>query len=62
MAGHGVALAAVLAEAHPYTAVLRLDILDCHAECGADAGERIDHEPDQGPIAQTGMRRATRAA
>jgi hypothetical protein len=36
---------------------LRVDILDCHAECGADAGERVDHEPDQGPIAQTGMRR-----
>jgi hypothetical protein len=52
-----VALAALLAQPHPEPAVLRVDILDRHAERRADPGERIDHEPDQGAVAQAGLRR-----
>jgi hypothetical protein len=55
MARHRMALTALLAQPHPQPAVLRVDILDRHAERRADPGERIDHQPDQGAIAQTGM-------
>jgi hypothetical protein len=37
------------------SAVLRVDVLDRHAERGADTGE--GHEPDQRAVAQAGMRR-----
>ena len=57
MARHCVPLAALLAQPHPQPAVLRVDILDHHAERRADPGEGIDHEPDQRAIAQAGMRR-----
>jgi hypothetical protein len=30
-------------------------LFDHHAERGTDAGEGIDHEPEQRAIAQTGM-------
>jgi hypothetical protein len=39
MAGHRVALSALLAQPHPSAPVLRVDILDRHAERGADRGE-----------------------
>ena len=54
MARHRAPLAALLAQPHPEAPVLRKDILDRHAERGADAGEGIDHERDQGAIAQAG--------
>ena len=57
VAGHRVALAALLAQPHPQPTVLRVDILDRHAERRADAGEGMDHEGDQRAIAHTGMRR-----
>jgi hypothetical protein len=57
MAGHRVALAALLAQPHPQAAVLRADILDRHPERRADPGERIDPKPDQRAIAQARMRR-----
>src|SRR6516162_9900874 len=57
MTRHRVPLAALLAQPHPQPAVLRVHILDRHAECRADAGERIDHQPDQRAIAQPGVYR-----
>ena len=57
VAGHCVPLAALLAQPHPQAAVLRVDVLDLHAERRADAGEGIDHQPDQGAVAQTRRRR-----
>ena len=54
VAGHLVPLAALLAQPHPEPAVLRADILDRHAEGRTDAGERIDHQRNQRPVAQTG--------
>jgi len=56
MARHRVALAALLAQPHPQSAVLRKDILDGHPERRADTGEGIDHQPDQGARSrETGM-------
>ena len=55
MTRHRVPLTALLAQPHPQPAVLRVHILDRHAERGADPGERIDHKPDQRAIAQAGM-------
>jgi hypothetical protein len=49
-------LAALLAQPHPEPAVLCVDILDRHAERRADPGEGIDHEANQGAVAQAGMR------
>ncbi len=53
MAGHGMLLAALLVQAHPEPTVLRVHVLDAHADGRADAGEGIDHKPDQGAVAQT---------
>jgi hypothetical protein len=55
MARHRMALAALLAQPHPQPAVLREDVLNCHAERSANAGKGINHEPDQGTVAQAGM-------
>jgi hypothetical protein len=41
--------------------ILRKLILDRHPERCADPGERIDHEPDQRPVAQTDDRRRVNA-
>jgi hypothetical protein len=49
-------LAALLAQPHPQAAVLRIDIVDSHAERRADPREGKDHEPDQSAVAQTGLR------
>jgi hypothetical protein len=54
---HRVPLAALLEQPHPEPAVLRVDIFDRHAERRADAGEGIDHQPDQGAVAQPRLRR-----
>jgi hypothetical protein len=48
--------------AAPRAEVLRVDILDRHAERRADPGERIDHQPDQGAVAQACLRRRVDAA
>jgi len=55
MAGHRMAPSTLLAEPHPEAPVLRKDILDRHTERRTDPGERINHEPDQGLVAQTGV-------
>jgi hypothetical protein len=57
VAWHRVALSALLAQPHPKPAVLCKDILDRHAERRANASERVDHERDQGAVAQPGIRR-----
>lgn len=50
VAGHLVPLAPFLMEAHPKTAVLRVDVFDLHAHSGPDACEREYHERDQRAI------------
>jgi hypothetical protein len=57
VARHRVSLAAFLAQPHPKAPVLCEHVFDRHPERRADAGEGIDHEPDQGAIAQPGVRR-----
>jgi RNA polymerase sigma-70 factor (ECF subfamily) len=57
VARHRVPLAALLAEPYPQPAILREHVLDRHAKRRADPGEGIDHEPNQGTVAQSGMRR-----
>jgi hypothetical protein len=52
MAGHGVLLAALLVQAHPKPPVLRVHVLNPHADGRADAGEGIDHQADQRAVAQ----------
>jgi hypothetical protein len=54
---HGVRLAAFLAQPHPESAVLHEHVLNLHGERRADARERIDHEGNQGAVAQAGRRR-----
>ena len=57
MAGHLVPLAALLVQPHPEAAVLHVGVLDPHPERRPDPGEGVDHEPDQGPVAQADHRR-----
>ena len=45
MAGHGVLLAALLLQAHPQPPVLRIHVVDLHADRRADAGEGIAIKP-----------------
>lgn len=54
---HRVPLAAFLTQPHPEPPVLRVNTLDRHPERGANAGKRIDYQPDQRAIAQAGMGR-----
>jgi hypothetical protein len=54
MTRHRVPFATLFVQPHPQPAVLRVNILDCHSERRADPGEGIDHQPDEGAIAQTG--------
>ena len=52
VAGHVVPLAALLPQADPKAAVLGVDVLNPHAERRADPGEAVDHQSDQGAVAQ----------
>jgi hypothetical protein len=52
MTWHGVLLAALLVQAQPEPPVLRVDVFDAHADGRADAGEGIDHQPDQRAVAE----------
>jgi len=47
-----VPLAALLVEPHPKAAPLRVVVLDVHRDRGTDAGESVDHEPDERAIAE----------
>ena len=49
-------LAALLMQAHPAAPALREVILHLHADDGVHAGEGIDHNANQGAIAQPGER------
>jgi hypothetical protein len=49
---HFVALAAFFVEADPPALSVGDVILDPHGDDGADTGERIGHDPDQGAVAQ----------
>ena len=55
MAGHLVALAALLVQLDPEPPVLHVDVLDLHTQGRPDPGEGVDHEPDQGAVPQPGM-------
>jgi hypothetical protein len=57
MTRHRMVLAALFMQPHPQAAVLGVDILDLHGEGGADAGERINHQPDESAITQPRRRR-----
>jgi len=57
VAGHFVALAALLVQANPKSAVLHVNVLNLHRERRADTRERIDHEADQGVVAKAYGRR-----
>ena len=57
VAGHFVALAAFLSQAHPEPPAFVVNVFDLHAEGGTDAGEAIDHQADQRTIAQAAGRR-----
>ena len=52
MAGDLVLLAALLVQPDPAAASLRVVVLDLHPYHRADAGEGVDHHPDQRAIAQ----------
>ena len=51
VAGHLMPLAALLVQAHPQPSALGEHVLHLHAGRRPDAGEAIDHEADQRPIA-----------
>ena len=46
-------LAAFFTQADPQPPALAVDVLDLHCERGADAGEAVDHQANQRPVAQT---------
>ena len=52
MAWHGVLLAALLVQANPLPPVLRIHVLDAHADRRADAREGIDHQADERAVAE----------
>ena len=52
VAGHLVPLAALLVEPHPQPPVLGVEVLDLQRERGTDAGEAVDHQSDQRPVAE----------
>ena len=52
MTGHVMLLAALLVQAHPVALSLHEIVRDRHLRDGADAGEAVGHEADQGTVAQ----------
>ena len=52
MAGHRMEFSTFLVQPHPGPSPLDIHIFHRHRERRADPGKRIDHQPDQGPIAQ----------
>ena len=52
MSWDGVFFSAFLMQPYPPAFALLVIILDVHAKDGADAGETVDHDPDQGAVAE----------
>jgi hypothetical protein len=52
MRRHLVAFAAFLVEPHPPALARGIVIVDAHGDDGADAGEGISHDADEGAVAQ----------
>ena len=52
VAGHLVVLAALLPEPHPGPVPLNEHVLGAHLQGGPDTGEGVDHEGDEGAVAQ----------
>ena len=52
VAGDFMLLAAFFVQPHPAAAPLHEVVADFHLQHGVDAGEGVDHGPDQGEIAQ----------
>lgn len=57
VAGHDMLLAALLVQPYPQPPVLGEHVLHPHGKRSPDAAERIDHQPDQGAVAQADRRR-----
>ena len=55
MAGHRVLFAAFLPQVYPKPPILRIHILDLHAQRCADPGKRKHHQRNQCTIAQSCM-------
>ena len=60
MGGDFVEFAAFLVQADPPALAVRVVVLDLHAEDGRDAGEAVDHDRDQGPVAKADGRAVIR--
>lgn len=54
MAGESVDLAAFFVQTNPPAALLNVIVLHLHAADGAEAGEGVTHERDNGTIAEAG--------
>src|SRR5579883_428136 len=52
VAGHGVLFTTFFVEANPEPAMLPVDVADVHPESRANAGEGVDEQGDQRPVAQ----------
>ena len=48
MTGHGVGFAAFFTQAEPEPAAFHVDVFDPQSDRGADAGEGVNHQSDQG--------------
>ncbi len=57
VAGHFVTLATFLVQPNPQAPVLHENVVHPHSQRRADAGERIDHQPNHRPVAQSRWRR-----
>jgi len=57
MTGHGVRLAALLAQPHPQSAVPHEHVLDLHGERRANPRKAENHQRDQRPVTQADLRR-----
>jgi hypothetical protein len=49
--GNVVALAALLVQAEPEPLALRVVVLDVHTDDGPHAGEAVNHDADERPVA-----------
>lgn len=57
MDGHGVMLAALLMQPQSPSVALLVVVAGVHGDDGRDAREAVNHDPEQGTVAQAGGRR-----